>query len=330
MIRRVIPLTNPARAAMATSRSSASAFDAPAADAPAARPLASVETARQLIVNADDFGISEAVNHAIIRAHREGVLTSASLMVTGEAAAQAVRLAKENPGLAVGIHLVAVMGRSVLPQSEIPSLVDRAQNFSNNPTAAGLKYFFSPRSRRELRREIAAQFAKFHETGLRLSHVDGHLHLHVHPVIFNEALRQAIKYGARRMRVPSEERHLALAFDAAQRAQKTFFTIQFGGLARYMKRKLRAAGFTVPERVYGNLQSGRMSESYFLYMLDHLRAATGEIYFHPATYPPDRALDADEQQCQLEFETLTSPRVRERVAQAGIRLTNYIEMEAQG
>ena len=326
MTRRAIPLTRSTRAAFATSRGSASAFEA---TPDVACPAESATAARRLIVNADDFGMSEAVNEAIIRAHREGVLTSASLMVTGEAAAQAVKLAKENPRLAVGIHLVAVMGRSVLPPSEIPSLVDAAQNFSNNPVAAGLKYFFSPQARRELRREIAAQFAQFHETGLTLSHVDGHLHLHVHPVIFNEALRQAIKYGARRMRVPQEEHHLALGFDRSHRAQKTLFTIQFGGLARYMQRKLYAAGFTVPERVYGNLQSGRMDESYFLYTLDNLRAATAEIYFHPATYPADRALDAHEQQCQIEFETLLSGRVRERLTQSNIKLTNYPEMEAE-
>ena len=325
MIRRVIPITNTSRAAFATGRGSASAFDG----RPAARAMANARPARRLIVNADDFGMSEAVNEAIIRAHREGVLTSASLMVTGAAAAQAVRLAKENPRLAVGIHLVAVMGRSVLPQSEIPSLVDEAQNFSDNPTAAGLKYFFSPSARRELRREIAAQFARFHESGLQLSHVDGHLHLHVHPVIFNEALRQAIKYGARRMRVPQEERNLALGFDDSQRAQKTFFTIQFGGLARCMKRKLRAAGFTVPERVYGNLQSGRMDESYFLYMLDRLGAATNEIYFHPAVYRADRALDANEQQCQIEFEALLSEKVKRRLAELNVRLTNYAEVEAE-
>ena len=66
------------------------------------------------------------------------------------------------------------------------------------------------------------------------------------------------------------------------------------------------------------------------YLLEHLRAATSEIYFHPAVYPADRPLAAHEQQCQIEFETLISPRVRERVAQTGIQLTNYIEMEAQG
>jgi len=82
-------------------------------------------TERSLIINADDFGMSEEVNEAVIRAYKEGVLTSTSLMVTGAAFEQAVRLAKENPGLGVGIHLVSVVGQSVLPHSEIGSLLMR-------------------------------------------------------------------------------------------------------------------------------------------------------------------------------------------------------------
>lgn len=313
---------NSTSAAFATSKGGASALLTDEGHA-TARPM----NRRQLIVNADDFGMSEAVNDAIICAHRDGVLTSTSLMVSGDAFESAVKLAKANPGLAVGIHLVTVVGKSVLPRREIPSLVDDEQNFSNNPTAAGLKYFFSPQARREIRKEIAAQFEKFHATGLRLSHIDGHLHLHVHPVIFNAALQLGIKYGARRMRVPDEERRLVLGFDPAHATLKTVHTVLFGGLARYMKRKLRAAGYAVPERVYGNLQSGRMSESYFLYALDHLSAATNEIYFHPALYADDRALDANQQQCQIEFETLMSAKVKARIAQLNVKLTNYFEME---
>src|ERR1044071_8329071 len=245
-------------------------------------PPGVASTRRRLIVNADDFGISEEVNEAVIRAFKEGVLTSTSLMVTGAAFEQAVRLARENPGLAVGIHLVTVMGRSALPHNEIPSLVDKEGTFSNNPTRAGLKYFFSPRARRELRKELAAQFEKFRATGLHLSHIDGHLHLHVHPVIFNAALELGIGHNCRRMRVPVEERRLALSFDRTNCSQKTVHTMLFGVLALYMKSKLRARGFTFPERVYGNLQSGRMSERYFLYMLDNLQSETNEIYFHPA------------------------------------------------
>lgn len=281
----------------------------------------------RLIVNADDFGISEEVNEAVIRAYREGVLTSTSLMVTGAAFTQAVELAKENPGLAVGIHLVTVVGQSVLPHSEIPTLVDEKRNFSNNPTVAGLKYYFSPKARRELRKELSAQFEKFHSTGLRLSHIDGHLHLHVHPVIFSAALEMGVKYGARRMRVPSEERQLALAFDRGSILRKTIYTLLFGGLARHMKKNMRALGFSFPERVYGNLQSGRMTERYFLYALDNLTAEASEIYFHPAVYAEERLLNDVERQCLIEFEALTSKKVKERMHALDIKSTNYFELE---
>lgn len=291
-------------------------------------PAAGSSKQLRLIINADDFGMSEEVNEAVIRAYQEGVLTSTSLMVTGAAFDQAVKLAKENPGLAVGIHLVTVVGKSVLPHSKIPALVDREGNFSNNPTAAGLKYFFSRRARRQLRNEIAAQFGKFQATGLPLSHIDGHLHLHVHPVIFNAALEMGAKYGARRMRVPAEERRLALAFDRSNLLQKTIHAVLFGGLARYMKKKLRKRGFTFPERVYGNLQSGRMNERYCLHALNNLTAEVSEIYLHPAVYPDDRLLNSDERQCSIEFEALTSDKIKERVQQLGIKLTNYFEMEA--
>ena len=286
----------------------------------------SAKSQHRLIVNADDFGVSEEVNEAVIRAYKEGVLTSTSLMVTGAAFEQAVKLARQNPGLGVGIHLVTVVGKSVLPHSEIPTLVDEEGNFSNNPTAAGLKYFFSPRARRELRTELAAQFEKFHSTGLPLSHIDGHLHLHVHPVIFDAALELGAQYGTRRMRVPDEERRLALQFDSSNVGLKTVHALLFGGLARHMNKKLRARGFSFPERVYGNLQSGRMSERYFLYTLDHLTADTTEIYFHPAVYDDERLLDNDQRQCSIEFEALLSKKVKEKLTQRGISLANYFDL----
>ncbi|MFY9610597.1 MAG: hopanoid biosynthesis-associated protein HpnK [Blastocatellia bacterium] len=282
---------------------------------------------RRVIINADDFGMSEAVNEAVIRAYNEGVLTTTSLMVAGDAFDEAVKLARENPGLGVGIHLVTVVGRSVLPKAEIPSLVDENRNFSNNPATAGLTYFFSPHARRELRKELAAQFAKFHSTGLPLSHIDGHLHLHVHPVIFNAALELGEMYGCRRMRVPEEELRLAIAYDRANSTQKRVHALLFRGLARWMKHKLKARGFTFAQRVYGNLQSGRMSERYFLYALDHLTAETNEIYFHPAVYREGARSD-EERQCALEFEALTSSTVKRRIGELGIKAANYVEIEA--
>ena len=312
-------------AAFAQSRGSASAL-LPETRTDGFAPAARHARQLRLIINADDFGVSEEVNEAVIRGYKEGVLTSTSLMVTGAAFEQAVKLARENPGLSIGIHLVTVVGKSVLPHSEIPHLVDRERNFSNNPTAAGLKYYFSPPARRELRRELAAQFEKFHSTGIPLSHIDGHLHLHVHPVIFRAALELGAKYGTRRMRVPEEERRLALEFDSTGVVQKTIHTLLFGGLARYMKKELKARGFLFPDRVYGNLQSGRMSERYFLYALENLSADTSEIYFHPAVYADERLLDHHERQCSIEFEAVTSDSVKQRVQELGIKLTNYFEI----
>jgi len=282
---------------------------------------------RRLIVNADDFGISETVNEAVIRAFTEGVLTSCSLMVTGEACEHAVSLARAHPGLAVGLHLVTVMGRAVLPPAEIPTLVDASGNFAANSIVAGLKYYFSPQARDKLRRELRAQFETFAATGLRLSHIDGHLHMHVHPVVFQAAVELGTRYGVRRMRVPQEEYRLAVNFDRQHAGTKAVYTVLFKGLARRMQRRLRASGFVSAERVYGNLHSGRMDEQYFLYMLDNLRADTNEIYFHPAVYPADCLLDAAAQQAMREFAALTSPRVRRRAHELGIMLTNYFDLE---
>ena len=281
---------------------------------------------RRLIVNADDFGISEAVNEAVIRAFSEGVLRSCSLMVTGEAFEHAVSVAHAHPDLAVGIHLVTVMGRAVLPPAVIPTLVDAAGNFVSNPTRAGLKYYFLPQARSELRQELRAQFDKFAATGLRLSHIDGHLHMHVHPVIFRAALELGLRYGVRRMRVPQEEYRLAVNFRRQNTGKKTLYTLLFGLFAHRMKRQLRGSDFMYTERVYGNLYSGQMDEQYFLYTLDNLHAATNEIYFHPAVYPADCMLNTAEQQGMREFATLTSPSICRRAHELGIELVNYFDL----
>src|SRR5476651_2669702 len=97
---------------------------------------------RRLIVNADDFGLSKSVNEAVVRAHRDGILTTASLMVNEPGFDEAVKLAKENPSLGVGLHLTLLCGKSALPPEKIPSLVNSRGEFSKNPVGVGLEYFF--------------------------------------------------------------------------------------------------------------------------------------------------------------------------------------------
>ena len=138
---------------------------------------------RSLVVTGDDFGFSREVNRAIVEAYERGVLTCASLMINGDAAAEAVALARSHPGLAVGLHLVVVDGKATLPPAKIPRLVDHSGKFRGGPLRVGLRYQFSRDARRQLTQEIRAQIDRFRETGLSLSHVDGHHHLHLHPVV---------------------------------------------------------------------------------------------------------------------------------------------------
>src|SRR5471032_1244484 len=109
---------------------------------------------RRLIVNADDFGLSASVNSAVIRGHREGILTTASLMVNESGFDEAVKLAKENPSLGVGLHLTLLVGHSALPPEKIPGLVNSRSEFSNQPVATGFRFFFQRSLREQLRAEI--------------------------------------------------------------------------------------------------------------------------------------------------------------------------------
>src|SRR5256885_1023189 len=119
---------------------------------------------RRLIVNADDFGRSPSINEAVIRAHQEGILTTASLMVNEPAFEEAVKLAKATPRLGVGLHLTLLCGHSALASEKIPGLVNGQREFTDSPATAGFRYFFRRELREQLHSEIHAQFRKFRET----------------------------------------------------------------------------------------------------------------------------------------------------------------------
>jgi len=156
---------------------------------------------RRLIVNADDFGRSHSINEAVVRAHREGILTSTSLMVNEPTSNEAIALARENPKLGIGLHLTLLCGKSALPPEKIPGLVNARGEFGNRPVDVGMSYFFKHDLREQLRAEIHAQFARFRATGLPLDHVNGHLHLHLHPTIFHILMEDAATLGIRHLRL---------------------------------------------------------------------------------------------------------------------------------
>lgn len=276
-----------------------------------------------LIINGDDFGYSDAVNRAIIQAHQQGVLTSASLMVNETAAAQAIALAKAHPSLAVGLHLVLVLGRAALPHAELPHITDAHGRFTDSSFQAGIQYYFSPAARREARREMRAQFEKFAATGLPFSHVDGHTHLHQHPVIFTELLRLCEEFNIRRVRVVKGEMRLSLRLDRQHLLLKLVWGTVFNLLGNWCERQLQGRGFVHPQKVYGLLQSGDLNEDYLLGLIPHMTQATTEIYAHPLVFDANLAAQRENPGGARELQALTSERVRKAIEHAGFSLTTY-------
>jgi chitin disaccharide deacetylase len=277
--------------------------------------MASREAKRRLIVNADDFGRSHAINQAVIRAHREGILTTASLMVNEAAAEEAVAMARENPGLGVGLHLALVCGRSALPPSAIPDLVNAQSQFTNNPVAAGFRYFFSASCRAQLRDEITAQFEKFRATALPLDHVNGHLHLHLHPAVFKILCDNASAWNIRAMRLTRDPFFL----NARLASGRWFYRLSHAAIHCLLSARARP----VLERqnirhtgaVFGLLQNALVDDSYVTRLLPVLPPGDSELYSHPS-------LD----QFKNEFDALVNPSTRALVRQLGIQLIRYQDL----
>ena len=268
--------------------------------------------ARRLIVNADDFGLSRSANQAIIQAHREGILTSTSLMLNEPGFEQAVALARENPRLGVGLHLTLLCGHATLPPEKIPGLVNERGEFGSNPARVGLRYFVQPSLREQLRAEILAQFEKFRATGLPLDHVDSHHHLHAHPSIFRILLESAEDLGITHLRLTCEpfRIHARLAsWRCLNRASHGFVHWLLAGRARPLMRDL---DIKHPGAVFGLLQDARVDEAYLERLLPMLPPGVSEIYSHPSL---DRF--------RHEMEGLISPRIRALVEKLDIRLIRY-------
>ena len=281
----------------------------------------------RLIVTGDDFGLSSAVNQAIVAAHQDGILTSASLMVSGPAAAEAIEMAKVHPTIAVGLHLVLCQGCPTLPPNLIPGLVDEAGHFAKSPVRAGLRYFFCRSLRHQLRREIEAQLSAFTATGLVLSHVDGHLNLHLHPTILSILLELAEPYGIRAMRLTLDDLRTTLSLDRRRLAYKLSHAAIFGALCRYARGRLAAKSIKTADRVYGLLQSGDMNEAFLLGLVPRIRGELVEWYCHVGLPPcPELRRWMPAYRHREELEALTSGRVVEAVKARGIRLTSYREL----
>jgi hopanoid biosynthesis associated protein HpnK len=266
-----------------------------------------------LIFTADDFGLHTAVNEAVERAHREGVLNAASLMVSAPAATDAVERARRLPGLRVGLHLVLADGPAMLPRHHIPDLVDQQGYFGDRMARDGVRFFFLRWVRRQLAAEIRAQFEAFAATGLPLDHVNAHKHFHLHPTVLSLILQIGREFGLRAVRLPQEPGMTPLL--------KPWLAL--------MRRRLRHAGIAYNDQVFGLARSGAMDETALLDALQRLPPGITEIYLHPATVsgteigasmPGYRHAD--------ELAALLSPLVRQRVDALGVTRGGFADVIA--
>lgn len=254
---------------------------------------------RRLIVTADDFGWSPSVNEAVLKAHEDGILRYASLMVDGDAAEEAARLARKAPGLGVGLHL---------------DLCRR------DPALHGLKYFFLPGWRGRLEGEIRRQFKKLKALGIKPTHADGHFNIQAHPVIFPILARVAREEGVPRLRLPGGEAGVSAGFGRDGLLSRT---VTAGVFALIRAGVAGSRGeLELPERTWGLLRSGTMREDYLLWLLERIPEGTTEVYFHPCADPATAVTDrpTPTHHTVTELEALTSPRVREALERSGALL----------
>lgn len=277
--------------------------------------MARPDARRRLIVNADDFGRSRSINEAVVRAHNEGILTTASLMVNEKDCDEAVSFAMENPRLGVGLHLTLLCGHSALPHATIPGLVNERCEFTNSAVGAGMKYFFRQDLRAQIEREVDAQFEKFRQTGLKLDHVNGHLHMHLHPTVFSVLMQRATRWDIRRVRLTRDPFWINAKIAGGSWLYRASHACIYQALSQWARSSLMQHSIRFTPQVFGLLQNARVHERYVTKLLPKLPPGDSELYSHPS-------LD----DFKNEFDALVSPAVRQLVRDLNIELIRYQDL----
>lgn len=265
---------------------------------------------KKLIINADDFGLCDSVNRAVIDCHRAGTLTSATLLVNGEAAVQAAALALEHPGLGVGLHLNITSGQPSSPPAKIPSLLGSDGCFPGLARqllrlSAGLV------RRRELEAEVAAQIEAFRRLGLDPTHIDSHHHTHAHPRVRAAILKVCPPAGIAKMR----------GYAAAGTHPKALL------IATAWRLPPPAGSLRAPDRLFGIQAMGKEDMAGLLGR--ELRTAAGSLEFmcHPG-YADERLrrLSSYNQPRQVELEALLSAGFAATIRASGWQPVSFREL----
>jgi hopanoid biosynthesis associated protein HpnK len=292
---------------------------------------------RNLIVNADDLGWTQGVNRGIAEAHRNGIVTSTSLLANGCAFEEGVQSALQSPRLGVGVHLNLSDGKPLAPATQVKSLLDENGNFSGGPETLLFRLTAKILDAREVELEWNAQIEKVRAAGIRPTHLDGHKHVQMLPGLFAVALRLAKKHGIEAVRVSHEASSLRAALNSGGELLGLMLKqgVQARGLkllARDARKMAERAGIAAADYFCGIAQTGVLTKKGIQQMLASLPEGTTELMCHPgyADAELEKSATRLQKSRQTELEILTDKEIRKSIAALGIRLINYGEISASG
>ena len=282
---------------------------------------------RRLIINADDFGFTGGVNRAIVKAHLEGIVTSATLMANAPAFDQAVTLAATAPDLSVGCHVILIDGSSLLPRSQVSTLLEGRDNtnFYRSAGALAWRTLTGRIDPAQIELEAVAQIRKLQSAGISVTHIDTHKHTHILPQVLRPLLRAAQTCGVRKIRNPFGRMLLAglLRYASLWKRWIEFRTLQT--LARSFRETVKNVGMITADGTIGIVATGALDEKLFRALIENLPDGTWEFVCHPGYNDPElqslrtRLRKSREQ----ELEILIAPATRELLQRNSIELISY-------
>ena len=286
---------------------------------------------KQLILNADDFGMTRGVNEGIIRAHRDGVLTSATLMANGAEFDDAVSRAKSNPKLGVGCHLVLVGGPAIAPREKISSLADANGNLPESLAGLVARLSSGFIRMKAIERELRAQIEKIRSAGIEPTHLDTHKHTHAHPKVMEAVGRVAKELGITRIRKPMEnlrDSWETTRHESSGRTKELIAAAAARAVTPWFQTIARKYGLRSPDHFLGLAMTGGLGPAALRRMIDTLSDGSTEIMLHPGICDIDLANSGSRLQDQRETELqgLLDSGVRNALDERDIRLISYREL----
>lgn len=288
---------------------------------------------KRLIVNADDFGLTEGINRGIMVAHRDGILTSTSLLANGPAFDQAIAASQQLPQLSVGVHLNISEGRPVSPAARITSLVNECGELHLRPLQLWMRILGRQISLEDIHAECRAQVLKIFDAGLRPSHLDGHLHVHVLPQLSPILIGLAREFCIPNVRCPAEDLEATLPLlwkiSGAGIAALERSAIAYGvsSFAWRFREQLRLAGLVCPDAFLGLAHTGFLDTKSLIALLALVPKGATELMCHPGYAIAQMGSLRGELWREREVVALTAPEVKEILGSLRIRLSNFSDLE---